>query len=85
MTCVPIPERATVCGLLEAASAKARVAVRVPTACGLNTIVAEQLADTARLAPQEVPETAKSAGLAPVMATPFIVTEKPRPLDNVAD
>ena len=85
ITDVPIPERATVCGLLEATSVKARVAVRVPTACGLNTTVAEQLADVARLAPQVVLETAKSAGLVPVMAMPLSVREKPRPLDSVAD
>jgi hypothetical protein len=72
---VPIPDRATVCGLLEATSVKARIAMRGPTACGLNTIVAEQLADVARLAAQVVLETAKSAGLAPVMAMPLKVRE----------
>ena len=48
---VPVPESATVCGLLVAVSVKLSVAVRVPVAAGLNRIVAVQLADAARLEP----------------------------------
>ena len=41
---IPIPERATVCGLLFAESIKLRAAVRVPAAAVLKRIVAVQLA-----------------------------------------
>ena len=40
---IPIPERATVCGLLFAESIKLRVAARVPVAAVLKRIVAVQL------------------------------------------
>ena len=47
----PVPESARVWGLLLAASAKFKVAVRSPVAVGENTIVTVQLADAARLVP----------------------------------
>lgn len=85
ITDTPIPERPTVCGLFEAASVNASVAVRVPTAIGLNTTVAEQLVETARLTPHVVPDMAKSDALAPVMVTPLKLSDELRPLDSVAD
>lgn len=48
----PRPETATSCGLPDALSVKANVAVRVPAAVGLKRIVTVQLADVARVAPQ---------------------------------
>jgi hypothetical protein len=49
---VPVPDSATVCGLLLAVSVKLRVAVRVPVVVGEKTMVAVQLADAARVVPQ---------------------------------
>ena len=49
---VPVPDSATVCGLLLAVSLKFRVAVRVPVVVGEKTMVAVQLADAARVVPQ---------------------------------
>jgi hypothetical protein len=49
---VPVPDSATVCGLLLAVSVKLRVAVRVPVVVGANTMVAVQLAEAARVVPQ---------------------------------
>lgn len=46
---VPKPERATCCGLFDAVSVTARVAVRVPPAVGLKRTVTVQLAVAARL------------------------------------
>ena len=46
-------------------------------------MVAVQLAETARLAPQVVPEIAKSAALAPLSATLLMVMDDPGPFDNV--
>ena len=48
---VPVPESATVWGLLVAESLKFKVAVRVPVAVGEKTIVAVQAAEAARLVP----------------------------------
>jgi hypothetical protein len=48
----PVPERATVCGLLLAVSETDNVADLVPLAVGLNATETVQLADAARLAPQ---------------------------------
>ena len=62
---VPVPESATVCGLLLAVSAKVRVAARLPVVVGANTTPAVQLAETARLGPQVLLEIWKSPGLAP--------------------
>lgn len=59
---------------------KLRVAVRVPVAEGLNRIVAEQLADAARLAPHDLLEIVKSAALAPVIATLLMLIEAAAPL-----
>ena len=48
----PVPESATVCGLLLALSVIDTEAVRVPAAVGLNVTLIEQLADAATLALQ---------------------------------
>jgi hypothetical protein len=82
---LPTPDSATVCGLLVAESVKLRVALRVPSALGLNTSVAEQLAEAASVAPQVVAEMAKSEAFAPVMAILPMLTAVLRPLPNVTD
>ena len=82
---VPIPESAMVCGLFVAVSVKARVAVRVPVAAGLNRIVAVQLADAARLEPHVLLKIENSAALGPVIATLPIVIEGASLFVNVTD
>src|SRR5271157_1454017 len=49
---VPVPERATVCGLPEAVSVMVRVPFRVPDAVGVKVTLMAQLAPAATLAPQ---------------------------------
>jgi hypothetical protein len=72
----PVPVKATVCGLPVTLSATFRVAVRVPTAVGVNRTLIVQLAPIARLpAPLHmVPEvgngTAKSPAFVPVTVKP---------------
>ena len=82
---IPVPDRATVCGLLLAESVTLRVAVRVPAAAVLKRIVAVQLACAARLDPQVLLEIAKSPALAPAIAKLVNVTEVEVPLLSVAD
>jgi hypothetical protein len=82
---VPNPDSATVCGLLLAESVKLRVAVRVPAATGLNTIVAVQLEDAARLEPQVLLEIAKSAALVPEIAMLLTAIELEPLFVKVAD
>src|SRR2546427_12208101 len=48
----PVPVTLAVCGLLLALSVTVNVALRVPTAVGVNVTSIEQLAPAARLAPQ---------------------------------
>jgi hypothetical protein len=62
---VPNPVSPTTCGLLLAPSVNITLALREPATVGLNAIVAEQLAPTAKLAPQVLLEIKKSAALAP--------------------
>jgi hypothetical protein len=77
------PERATVCGLFPAESAKERVAVRGPVAEGVNVMLTVQLAEPATLVPQVLAEIAKSAGSAPLMeALMFEIAADP-PLRSV--
>jgi hypothetical protein len=72
----PVPVKATVCGLPVTLSATFRVAVRVPTAVGVNRTLIVQLAPAARLpAPLHmVPEvgngTPKSPAFVPVTVKP---------------
>lgn len=82
---IPVPDRATFCGLLLAESTKLRVAVRAPTAAVLKKMVAVQLAWAARLGPQVLLEIAKSAGLAPAIDMLVSATELAVPLVKVTD
>ena len=63
----PVPVTLAVCGLLLALSVTVNVALRVPTAVGVNVTSIEQLAPAARLAPQLL-VCAKSPLLVPVKA-----------------
>jgi hypothetical protein len=76
----PVPDNATVCGLLLAASVNVRAAVRVPVAVGLNPTVATQLAEAARLAPHVLLAMEKSPALVPVIATLLTAIEAVPPL-----
>src|SRR4051812_36330363 len=81
----PVPVNATLCGLLAAESVNLRVAARVPSPVGLNTIVAEQFAEAARPAPQVVAATANSAAFVPVMVMPLIDSDVLSPLASTTD
>lgn len=65
---VPVPLRATVCGLLGAVSAKVRVAVRAPMLTGEKLTLTTQLVPEATIVPH-VLVSAKSPGFDPVIAT----------------
>lgn len=82
---IPVPKRATVCGLFFAESIKLRAAERVPVAAVLKRIVAVQREKAARLDPQVVLEIAKSAALTPAIAMLLSATEADVPLLSVAD
>ncbi len=69
---VPVPLRATFCGLPAALSVIRSAAVRVPGAVGLNRTLILQLAPTAREVPQPV-FSEKLLALVPVMAMLLIV------------
>jgi len=58
--------------------------VRTPTAAVLKRIVAVQLEKAARVDPQDLTETAKSAALVPLIAMLLMATEDEVPLLNVA-
>jgi hypothetical protein len=64
---VPVPESATVCGLLTASLAKVMAAVRVPFAVGVKVTLIVHLAPAATLDPQLF-VWAKSLALAPETA-----------------
>jgi hypothetical protein len=70
---------------LVAESVKLSVALRVPTAVGLNVTEALQLVEAARLAPQVLLAIAKSPALVPEIATLLIVIDDVSPFDSVAD
>src|SRR6266481_214318 len=57
---VPIPFKATTCGLVGASSVKVKLPVRVPFAVGLKVTLTAQLAPTDTVAPQVFLEIAKS-------------------------
>ena len=69
----PVPVIGTLCGDPLALSATWSVAVRAPTAPGVNTIEIEQLEPAANVVPQVV-VSAKSAALAPAMETAIPVS-----------
>jgi hypothetical protein len=81
----PVPDSATDCGLLLAESVKRSVAVRVPAALGLNTILAVQLPEAARLVPHVLLEIVKSAAFVPEIATLLIVIDVVSLLLKVTD
>jgi hypothetical protein len=62
-----IPESVTVCGLFPAESLNETLAMRVPTAVGVNIMLTVQLAEPARLAPQVLAAIVKSPPFAPEM------------------
>jgi hypothetical protein len=80
----PVPERAAVCGLLVAESETVSVAARDPLTVGLNETETVQLADAARLVPQDLLEMRKSPGFVPVIEILLIVIDELVPLFRVA-
>jgi hypothetical protein len=70
---VPVPESATICGLLLALSFRARVAVRLPAELGVNVTAIVQLAPAASTEPQPL-VAAKSLALVPVIVTPLMLS-----------
>jgi hypothetical protein len=77
------PESVAFCGLFVPVSVKPRVAVKLPDAVGLNTILAVQLAEAARLVPHVLLEMVKAATLVPEMATLLMVIAALVPLLSV--
>ena len=61
------------------------VAVRAPLAVGLNTTLAEQVADAASEVPHVLLLMAKSLAFVPPMVTLLMVTDDLVVFDNVAD
>ena len=70
---VPLPDKETVCGLLDASSVTVILAVRLPAAVGLKVTLTVQFALAATLVPQ-VFVSEKSPPFAPVTAKPEIVS-----------
>ena len=70
---VPVPERATLCGLPGALSLTLTFALRLPVAVGLKLAVIVHVAFTASDAGQSF-DCAKSLGFVPVSVTPLIVS-----------
>lgn len=66
LAAVPVPDKATVCGLPVAESLKSSVAVLLPVVVGAKTMLAVQLADAARLVPHVLEKISKSPRSAPV-------------------
>lgn len=81
----PVPDNATVCGLLPAASENVSVAVSAPVVVGLNRTLTVQLAEAARLSPQELSVIKKSAASSPDNATLSTAIGTAPPLVNVID
>jgi hypothetical protein len=70
---VPVPVKATFCGLPLPESLKLSVAARAPVAVGAKTIFAVQLAEAASDDPQVLLKTLKSAAFVPVIVMLVIV------------
>jgi hypothetical protein len=81
----PVPDNATVCGLLPAVSETVSAADRVPATEGLNAMETLQEADAARLDPHVLLLMTKSPGLVPVTETLLMVIAEVVLLDSVAD
>ena len=71
---VPVPVRATVCGVPVALSATERLAVRAPVAAGLNSTETVQLAAAASEVPQVVADFRNEVALVPVTVSEVSVT-----------
>jgi len=71
---VPVPVKATVCGVPVALSAIDRLAVSAPVAAGLNSTDTVQLAAAARVVPQVVADLRKDVALVPVTVSDVRVT-----------
>jgi hypothetical protein len=82
VTATPVPLTLIICGLVAALSVIARVAVRLPSAPGVNFRLIEQVAEPARLAPH-VLVCEKSPGLAPMNPMVEIVSGNPPPLVSI--
>jgi hypothetical protein len=82
---VPVPDKVTFCGLPVPESVKLSVALRAPAAVGLKVTDAVQLADAARLAPQVLPEMAKSPAFVPEIAMLLMEIDDVSPFVSVAD
>ena len=80
---LPVPDSATVWGLLPAPSVNVRVAARAPAAEGVNVTLTAQLDDPANVAPQVFPEIAKSPAFAPAIPMLLILTADVPPLVRV--
>ena len=72
---VPVPDRATICGLPLALSVTEMLAVREPVAVGLNVTLIVQFAPAARVAGEtgQLFARVKSPGFAPVIPKALIV------------
>jgi len=73
---VPVPDRATLCGELEALSVRETAALMAPDAVGANVTWIEQEAPLANVEPQLLDEW-KAELLAPVNATPVMLSVAP--------
>jgi hypothetical protein len=82
---VPVPDRATFCGLAGALSVKVKLAVRLPVVPGVNVTLTTQLAFTAIKAPQVLAEIVKSAAFVPVSATDESVVAAVPGFDTVTE
>jgi len=81
---VPVPDRATLCGLPKALSATWIDANAAPVFVGSNCTVMVQLAPAPRLAPQvPSPPRANWLALAPARAIPVMLIDEPRLLVKV--
>lgn len=71
----PVPAKATESGVGELLLVMDQVAASEPVVAGVKVMFAVQLADAARLVPQVVEETAKSAALVPVIPAALRLTD----------
>ncbi len=79
----PVPDNATVCGLLLAALVSVSVAVRLPEAAGVKVTFTVQVERAARLEPQVLLARAKSPAFAPEMVTLLMAMAIGLALDKV--
>jgi hypothetical protein len=78
VTCrTPVPDRATVCGLLTALSVRVRVADLAPKAAGVKAMLIVQDFFNPSVVPQVVADSEKSPEFVPLIAVEDIVTTAP--------